>query len=480
MDNIIAKEKMPDFLKTLLAIEMWERFSYYGMRSLLVLFLTSHLGWHDKDAYAIYSLFAAIGYAGPSIAGIIADKLLGFRNMVKLGAMIMILGHFTLAFIDLNGKLLYLGLALIAIGTGFFKGNAVNLLGACYGTKDSYKGFNLFYVSIQVGSFAASIICGYIANIYGWHFGFAAAGVGMALGLITFLKFEYTLQNYGLMPETKFKNKTYYGLSPLVLTFLMGLIISAIFAFFLQQPNELTKAITYLMLFIFAVFGYIVLTSAPQQRKELLALSILIIFLMCFFGIEMQLGSLINLFVSRNVDKEILGYNIPASVFQALNPCYIIIMGMIINYLPNANKYTLTKFAIGVSTIALCFAVLYLGLEFADSQGQMPVLFLFVGIAFMSLGELLIGPSINQQTVRLAPKHLKGFVMGIMMMSLSFSNLAGIEIAKFMSVPSIDGTIDSLMSLEIYKAGFFKIIMVNIGFFVAFLMCIPFLRKVIK
>jgi POT family proton-dependent oligopeptide transporter len=122
--------RYPQFLKLIFFVEMWERFSYYGMRALLVLFLTTHLGFSDAKAYAIYSLFAAIGYTGPVIGGIMADKLMGFRNMVLIGGIVIIIGHICMTFVGLNTFLVYLGLALIAIGTGLFKGNITNLLGS--------------------------------------------------------------------------------------------------------------------------------------------------------------------------------------------------------------------------------------------------------------------------------------------------------------------------------------------------------------
>jgi POT family proton-dependent oligopeptide transporter len=141
--------KLPNFLKLLFFVEMWERFSYYGMRGLLVIFLTSQLGFKDERAYAIYSVFAAIGYAGPVLAGLLADKLVGFRNMILSGGILITLGHATMSLIELKSDLIYVGLALIAVGTGMFKGNITNLLGACYASHDPERsrGLTLFYVA---------------------------------------------------------------------------------------------------------------------------------------------------------------------------------------------------------------------------------------------------------------------------------------------------------------------------------------------
>lgn len=475
--NLFNTNKFPPFLKLLFFVEMWERFSYYGMRSLLVLFLTSHLGFKDVKAYSIYSLFAAIGYAGPVLGGFIADRLMGFRNMVMLGGIIITIGHFFMALIELEPKLIYFGLALIAVGSGMFKGNIANLLGSCYKPNDSnrMRGFNLFYVSINLGSSIATISCSYIAYLYGWHYGFAAAGLGMFIGLIIFAKFKYILGDNGDSPRPSLMTKRMFSVI-IISSVLIAIIVMKmlIYSEFFTNIIALSGAV------VFSIFAYITFSSPKEQRQKLLALTILLIFFISFFALEMQLGSLINLFTERNVINTLFGVVVPASISQAINPTSIIIFGVLAGaYMKFDKKYATAIFAFGLLTMPICFVILYLGCLDANMDGKVAYLYLVAGLAFMSLGELCIGPLIQEQANLLAPKTLRGFVMGIVMLAAALSNLSGVIIAKFMSVPSINGEVNPLESLEIYKEGFWKIAMFNLSLALLFLFFYKFIYKTI-
>ncbi|WP_375326889.1 peptide MFS transporter [Candidatus Tisiphia endosymbiont of Nemotelus uliginosus] len=475
--DLSKTDKFPPFLKILFFVEMWERFSYYGMRSLLVLFLTSNLGFEDAKAYAIYSLFAAIGYAGPVLGGFIADKLMGFRNMVMLGGIIITAGHVSMTLVELKPELIYFGLTLIAVGTGMFKGNVTNLLGSCYQEDDPERsrGFSLFYVSVNVGSFLAAISCSYIAYLYGWHYGFGLAGIGMFIGLITFTKFQYLLGENGISPRPDLMTKAVFSMM------LVGSCFVAILVSNMLKYSEFFANILILIgVTVFGIFAYMILRSSKEQRKKLIALSILLIFFTCFFALEMQLGSLINLFAERNVVSMLLGTKIPASISQAINPLSIIILGVLLGfYMKFDKKYATSIFAFGLLTMPICFFILYIGCLNADLQGKVGYLYLVTAISFMSLGELCIAPLIQEQASLLAPKNLKGFVMGIVMLAAAFANLAGIIISKFMSIPTVNGEVDCLQSLEIYQEGFWKIAIFNLGLAALFVLFGRFVHKVI-
>jgi POT family proton-dependent oligopeptide transporter len=475
MSNLkLQKERLPSFLKLLFFVELWERFSYYGMRALLVLFLTSNLGFADQRAYSVYSVFAAICYMIPVISGILADKLFGSRNMVLIGAIVMILGHISMVFVSIDTDLIFLGLALIATGTGLFKGNITALLGECYEADDSSRsqGFTLFYVGVNLGSFLASISCGYIAAIYGWEYGFGLAGIGMIIGLGIFLKFQYILQSKG---TAKREIPYYYIIFAILSAFVGGFFIAQL----LKYSEYFGNILQYFGVVILTCFVMIMLRQEKEQRKKLIALTILIIFTMLFFALEMQLGSFINLFTHRNVQDHIFGIYIPASISQAINPLAIIIFGFMIGkYDKLGKKYDMAKFGFGIFAMAICFAILYLGCLNANAESKVGYIYLFFGLAAMSLGEIFIGPIVQAQATLLAPTHLRGFIMGILMLFLAFSNLAGIIISKFVSVPEMDGKIDLAMSLQIYEAGFAKIAIVNILFTLIFLLFYKFLVRV--
>lgn len=491
LSNVISIDKddreivgYPKFLKLIFFVEMWERFSYYGMRALLVLFLTSHLGFSDAKAYAIYSLFAAIGYTGPVIGGIIADKLMGFRNMVLIGGIVMIMGHICMTFVGWNRFLVYLGLALIAIGTGLLKGNLTNLLGSCYKDNDPNRerGFTLFYVGVNLGAFSSSILCGFVASTYGWDYGFGLAGIGMFIGLVVFTKFQHILGSSGTSPKPNLINKKLFlGMNLFTIIIVISLCLAFLVSKMLESAEFFANILTIVGLVVFGIFTYIVMKSPSIQRRNLIALAIMIFFLMCFFGLEMQLGSLISLFTARNVDNEIAGIMIPASVSQAINPVSIVLLGSLLGtYMKFDRKYSTLMLGLGLIMLVICFVVLYIGCVNADHNGKIGYLYLVIAISFMSLGELCIAPLVQSQATILAPKNLRGFIMGILMLSLAFSNLAGIILSKFMSVPSVEGKVNVMESLAIYKAGFLDIIFFNLGIVVIFLVCSIFLHTVLS
>jgi POT family proton-dependent oligopeptide transporter len=477
-----SSRNFPQFLKLLFFVEMWERFSYYGMRALLVLFLTSHLGFEDKKAYAVYSLFAAIGYAGPVLGGFLADKLMGFRNMVLFGGITITLGHASLTMIPFDSNLIYIGLAFIAVGTGMFKGNITNLLGECYrGNEEGRsKGFSLFYVSVNLGGFFSSILCSYVAHLYGWHYGFGLAGVGMMLGLATFIKFQHILGDNGLSPRMDLMNKKILGLTPKIIMMISIVFFAFVVSKMLIESEFFAHLLSCTGVIILAVYCYIIMKSSPEQKRGLIALSILILFLMFFFALEMQLGSLINLFTQRNVVSEIFGFTVPASVSQALNPCSIIIFGFLFGRYRKFEAKNSTKvFAFGIATMAICFFTLYIGCLNAEDS-LVDYIYLVIALSFMGLGELCVAPLVQEQATLLAPKRLRGLVMGIVMLALAFSNLAGIIISKFMSVPAVNGVVDPIVSLEIYQEGFLKIGMFSLLLTFIFLIFYMFIHQTIS
>ena len=472
----------PKFLILLFFVEMWERFSYYGMRALLVLFLTTHLGFQDAKAYSIYSLFAAIAYSYPLLGGFLADKFMGFKNMVLIGGIIMILGHTCMTLVSLNPEIIYLGLSLIAVGTGLFKGNIGSLLGSCYEDSDPSrdKGFTIFYVGINLGSFLAAISCGYVATIYGWDYGFGLAGIGMVIGLIAFIKFQYVLgeksrhDNDNIMHD-----KFFLGMSPFVFVLVMCLVSAFLVSKILSYSELFANVLSIIGLIVFSFFGYYVIKSPKEQRESLIAISIMIFFLMCFFGIEMQLGSLISLFTERNIQNNIFGINIPASVSQAINPLSIILLGFFVSICQKNKKYISFMPLFGILGMVICFLILYVGCLNHDENAKVSYMYLVLAISFMSLGELFIAPIVYSQTTLLAPKNARGFIMGILLLALAFSNLAGIVISKFVSVDSVQGKVDYFQSLEVYREGFLNIAIFNFVIAILFLFFVPFLKKVL-
>lgn len=469
-------------LSLLLFVECWERFSYYGMRALLVLYLTSSLGFADPKAYAIYALFAAIGYGIPPLAGILADKLVGFQKMIIIGAVIMCLGHLFMSLTFMEDVSVYIGLGLIAVGTGFFKGNVTNLLGTIYDNNSSSslakdQGFTLFYIAINVGMGLSSLACGYFASIMGWHYGFGLAGIGMLLGLLVFLKYRYILGQHGLRPNIPAKEVSDF---PNLKTWMSaaGLVVFSVFAIYFWDFSS--SYFSYIGIIILLILAKVIYACNSLERSRILLLMTLVVFLVCFYALEMQLGSLINLFTERNVDRVVFGYEIPASVLQGINPFTIIIVGpLILNILSSSSKRSpLPRFAIGLFLNVLCFISIYIGCITAK-DGKASIMYLFMGIFFMSVVELFIAPLLQNLFVTLSPLRFRGFMMGIYMFGWSCSNMAAVIVSKFMSIPE-DKITNSIASMEIYREGFFTILLFNVGLFLGFILCYPLLNKLVR
>jgi POT family proton-dependent oligopeptide transporter len=477
--------RFPGFLVLLFFVEMWERYSYYGMRALLILFLTKKLGLDDKSAIATYSLFVSLAFAGPVIGGIIADKIMGFRNMVIAGGVVISLGHLSMSFAEINDFATYLGLGLIAVGTGLFKGNITNLLGVCYKDEDKERGrgFTLFYVGINLGSVLAVLTVAYVQHTLGWHYGFGLAGVGMLIGLSMFIIFTSVIEGKGLAPRNDL-NKLCFGLNPILFLIIGAIAVSFLASLLILNASTFFKPAAYINLFILccSIVYVIFAAETKEQKTNLLGLIVLTIFFLLFFGGEMQLGSLFNLLADRNVDLNLFGHTLPSSLSQSINPFSIVVFGLLIsNFAKFDGSETLRNFAIGLFSMTVCSFIIYLGCTTANENGLMSVIYLIISISFMGLGEVCLAPCVSSQASLLAPKKLKGFVMGIVMLSLSCSNSAGLLVQKYMSVPSVKGEVNPLESLAIYNEGFFSLGVLYLFITVIFiLIAMLFLRKIIN
>lgn len=475
----------------LFIVEMWERFSYYGMRALLVLFLVNHLGFSDKKAIPIYSIFMALSFAGPIIGGILADKLMGFRNMVLIGGIIMTLGHAVMAIPFSEETSVLFGLGLIAVGTGMFKGNITNLLGTFYKSSDPKrdKAFTLFYVAVNLGSFLGSTTCAIVQKKYGYHYGFGLAGIGMAAGLVVFALSGNIIGNHGKAPNDRSISKAeYFGfISPLILVLFGGILAAYVAAGIMKAIA--TTTIPYLMLIIVSVlfglvansYAYIVYKSDKQTRKNLIALAVMFIFLMLFFIMELQIGSLINLFTDRNVNRDILGFTVPTAWSQSINPLSIMICGPLLagifgKWGPRGSS---RRLFIGLFMMGLCFAILYLGCLNAENN-LVNYAYLFISITIMGSSELFIAPLVQAQCTILSPKRLSGFMMGVLMLCIAFAAILGGVIAETMVVESAKGVVNPAESLSIYKTGFFRVMVFNFVIAALFLFFAKYVQGVIN
>ncbi|HSJ77393.1 MAG TPA: oligopeptide:H+ symporter, partial [Erythrobacter sp.] len=314
----------PKGLFMLFFAEMWERFSYYGMRALLIFYLTKHWLFSDSESGIIYGAYTALVYITPVVGGYLADRYLGQRKAVLFGAVLLTLGHFFMAFEGEAGAgntdnpviyVFWLALALIIVGSGFLKANISVIVGQLYPRTDVRRdgAYTIFYMGINLGAAMGSLLCGYIGETYGWSYGFGLAGIGMLLGLAVFVWGRPLLLGRGEPPKPLAKGREWsmYG---------VGLLLVAI-CWVLVQNQEVVGWLLGIFggLLVLYVIGTAVTKLHPDERDRIFAALFLIITSIIFWALFEQAGSSLNLFTDRHVDRG----GVPASVFQSINAIYI-------------------------------------------------------------------------------------------------------------------------------------------------------------
>lgn len=439
----------PRGLYTLFFTEMWERFSYYGMRALLVLFMVDAvqkggMGMDDKLAYAIYGLYTAAVYLMSLPGGWLADRLWGAQRAVWYGGIVIALGHFTLALPWV--QTFYLGLVFVVVGSGILKPNMSGLVADLYPEGGSRRdaGFTIFYMGVNLGAFIGPLICGWLAKEMGWHWGFGAAGVGMVLGLIQFKLSRHLLGTAGVHRGNDKplhigeKIILFGGTGAGLLTLVLGL--SGVIKL---DPVALAQVMTYVILaiglafFIFA-FGFCGLDT--QEKKRVAMIVVLFLASALFWAGFEQAGSSFNLFAERHTLRNLswLNYEIPAAWFQALGPVFIIAFAPVFAWLwvwlarRNLDPSTPVKFAFGLLLLGAGFVVMAGAAKIVASGQQAWPTWLVTTYLLHTFGELCLSPVGLSSVTKLAPRKLVGQMMGIWFLATSLGNLlAGLLAGEF-------------------------------------------------
>lgn len=446
--------KHPKGLYILFFAEMWERFSYYGMRALLIFYLTKHFLFTDGQAYGIYGAYTTLVYITPVIGGLIADRYLGQRKAILVGAILLVLGHAGMAiegapvtdpaFRDATVlNIFYLSLALIVAGTGFLKANISAIVGELYEKTDIRRdsAFTLFYVGINLGAAGGSLIAGFVGETYGWSYGFGLAGIGMLAGLIVFVWGKPLLKGAGEPPNPAYLREKVGGvLTREWMIYLLSFAGIGVIWFLIR--DETTVGITLLVAMV-SVYVYIlyraVATLEPHARNRILAALFLITVQVLFWALFEQAGSSLNLFTDRAVDTTILGQEQKASIFQSLNAIYIVFLGPIFAlgwaFLAkrNLDPSTGAKFGLGVIQLGLGFLVLVWGANAAGLGNLTPVFFIFMIYLLHTTGELCLSPVGLSAMTRLSTPKMVGLIMGAWFLASGAGNFVAAQIAKLTS-----------------------------------------------
>ncbi|REJ82452.1 MAG: MFS transporter [Bacteroidetes bacterium] len=464
---ILSQRKMhPKALFTLFFAEMWERFSFYGMRAFLILYITSQLfsslsqGEADSKAYGIYGAFNALLYAAPIVGGILADKLLGFRRAILFGGLLMAAGQFTLAATASTGHgqtLFFAGLGLLAVGNGLFKPNISSFLGTFYDRNDPRKdsAFTIFYMGINIGALLAPLTCGYLAREVDWSLGFLVAGIGMMLGLVVFWRNMSKYEDKGNPPEPELlKKRSFFGIPNEVLILLGTLVTIPIFSGLINAE----VFTSYLLIIVGIVcIGYLLVTSfRSEDRAEgqrLLVFIALFFIHMLFWTLFEQAGGSLNILTDRYVDK----MGIETSQFQAVNPLFIILLAPVFTWIwtglsrKKIEPRTPIKFFYALLQMALGYFIIVWGTKNAAISGDMiPLYVLILMYLFHTTGELSLSPVGLSVVTKLSPAKTVGFVMGSWFLSIAFAHKIAGYLGQRIATPGTGEEVDRATALNAF------------------------------
>ena len=440
MSQFINKNN-PHSLTTLFFTEMWERFSYYGMRALLVLYLVNSQNYSESDALHIYAVYTGLVYLTPLIGGYLADRFLGSQKAIFIGGLTMMIGHFLMAF----PNFLYLAIGMLIIGNGYFKPNISTLLGRLYKPDDVRRdsGFSIFYVGINLGAFLAPLIVGYVGETINWHYGFAIAGFGMLAGLIQFYIGQNKIIKEDISSQSKKLNPADWGIITLVSLINLPLILVIL------ELNQIINDFFFeiLAILIILIFFYFItkkkqLLAVKKDIKRIAYIGILSIFVIFFWvGFE-QAGGSLTLFANNSVDRNFLGFVIPASFFQSINPLIIILIGpMIANFWLSVDRSknkinTSQKMGLGLLLLASGFFLIMLVNNSSETSIS---LWWLVGVYFLhTMGELCLSPIGLSMVSKVSPKKIASLMMGFWFLSSAVANFTAGKLPAILESNNLD------------------------------------------
>ncbi len=493
----------PQGLFYLFFAELWERFSFYGMRALLTLYMVDQvfvaLANRDTVSAIVYSSYGSLVYASPIVGGRVADQLNGSRQSIMLGGILMAIGHFVLA-IE-NNIAFFVALAFIIVGNGFFKPNISTFVGALYPEGDPRKdsGFTIFHMGINIGAFVSPLLCGWLGAEYGWHWGFGLAGIGMLAGVVVFWQGAQkgVFMNEGLPPDAAKLEERVAGVARKHWIIILSVAAVPVIAFLLSSYEFIAEGATVLgevtivnvlfyalSIFILGYLTYIISQLPPVPRKKLIVAVFLTVFMTLFWGFHELSGNIITLFSDRNVTLNVWPFT-NAAATNALNPLFIILLAIPVSSLwvflskRNINPRTPYKFAAGLALLGAGYYILFLSKNFANDQGAVPFVFLLLLYLCMSLGELFTYPVGLSKITDLSPKAIVAFMMGVWFLSSAYAFQIVGFVGKRLAIDDIDSEVGggALSSLQIYTEGFESIAYVALGGAVVVVILTPLLSR---
>lgn len=463
--------------------EFWDRFSYYGIQALLVLYMTKALLFTDSQAYGLYGTFTALSFATTVLGGMLADRLLGIQRSVVLGAILMMTANILLI---LPGKqLMYLGLSVLVCGIGLFKPNNASFVGELYKKTDTKRegAFSIFYVGMNAGALLGPLVYGYIAHNFGWLYGFGISAIGMLSALIILFMTKLQLIEKPEQSYTKILGKPLpIGISTRQSIYISILIAIGLFYILLQHAEFFGKLLIFIGLATITGLTIIAVKSNKTDRERIIGLSLLAFFCIFFFACSLQTATTLTLFIERDINRNILGFHLPTMVFLSLQPFFIILTAPLVAniwaYLGRKNcdlKFS-TKIAIGLVMAAISFTIFSLASRYNHNQGHLPLFLVVLGNLLLGLGELCVIPVVLSAISQLAPMKIRSTMMGILFLALAFSGYLAGAIAKIISVDNLIGKSQHAVD---YAHAFIEVAMVTLAMSAFMFIINPMLKRML-
>jgi POT family proton-dependent oligopeptide transporter len=482
MNALPARPSQTRSFSTIFLIELWERFGYYGMASIFILFMVEKIGFADTKANLIWGAFTGLVYAAPAIGGWIGDHVLGTRRTLPIGAAILAIGYLMLSVPTDDLRLFYASMGVIVVGNGLFKANAANMVRRIYEGDDAKidSAFTLYYMAVNIGSTVSMLLTPWIKDNWGWHAGFMVCCAGLVLGMINYMMMLRTLRGVGSLPDEQ----------PVRwdrLAMVLGVGFASVFAVaFVVQHQEISDLSMWVAgVIVLGIFMYMIVKGSSSERAGLLAALVLMIETLLFFIFYGQMSTSLTLFALRNVDldQHLFGSTLftwSPGQYQALNPIWIMLLSPILAWaythfgktgrdLPIA-----AKFALGFVVVALGFFIFGMSGGTAVA-GKVSSWYMIWGYGFYSLGELLVSGLGLAVMARYVPARMGGFMMGAYFVATGISQYAASIVANYAAIPeNID---DPLQSLAIYTSLFNKLGLLAVGGTVVAFLLLPLMKK---
>ncbi|MBN9543243.1 MAG: MFS transporter [Alphaproteobacteria bacterium] len=417
-------QSQPKAFRLIALIQICESFSYYGMRAILILFLMKSFLASDSKAYAISAVFVTLVEFIRLIGGVAADKALGLRYSIILGTIIISSGHILMSCSDFiylsENTLFYIGLGMIVLGSGLFKANCASLLGEFYQKDDPRRqsGYTLYYTCINIGALLSTILCGIVSEVYGYKYGFSLAAIGMCIANI----FLYIMNGY-LEDKGRLQN---FRISKAIKVFCLYLLLLPVIIYAVINAEQSLNILPIIMGIALCIISLNFRNLCKEEIKNIGIIALAVILMALFYSIELQMGSTLIIYAENFVERQIMGYTIPSSVVNAINPLSIIFLGSIVAKILSRRSCGLIS---SFKNIGYAFTIVGLGFIALSSVGiinpetKLSLIAFLPIFALIGASELLVGPAIYALSSRLAPSNLKGSVMGLVMFGYS---LAGI------------------------------------------------------